>query len=451
MYVNDGVCDYELCCDGSEEWAGVGGITCENRCVAMGKEYRRKAGERARGEMAALKRKQELVTEAQRTRLLVEDHIRDLEVQVRGLEEKEGIAKREFEDVERREKYRVLSGGSQKATRTTVLAKLAKSRVEELRGTLSKEVTKKEAAKSKLKQLEAILAAFKEEYNPNFNDEGVKRAVKAWEDYAATSPIGADPMSDDPDLETVQKPDSEETSGINWEEWEKEEEESDVEALYRFEAYLPPSLRSWIGEKVTHVRHLLVQNGILADTTKRDASESKAVTTARDAWNTVKSEKEARQKKINDLGSDLEKDYGPDDAFRALKDTCISINAGEYNYELCYMNKVSQKSLKNGGDTNLGSFKRLEKVTVDEDEGVDGRGLGKGERWAMVFENGQQCWNGPQRSTTVIMRCREKGEVWRVVEAEKCIYRMEVGTPAVCEEGEGNEQQVVKADVRDEL
>nr|5JQP_B Chain B, Glucosidase 2 subunit beta-like protein [Thermochaetoides thermophila DSM 1495] len=41
MYVNDGVCDYELCCDGSDEYAHAGGVQCENRCAAIGKEYRR--------------------------------------------------------------------------------------------------------------------------------------------------------------------------------------------------------------------------------------------------------------------------------------------------------------------------------------------------------------------------------------------------------------------------
>ncbi|EXK24263.1 protein kinase C substrate 80K-H [Fusarium oxysporum f. sp. melonis 26406] len=38
LYVNDGVCDYDLCCDGSEEYKGVGGVRCENRCSEIGKE-----------------------------------------------------------------------------------------------------------------------------------------------------------------------------------------------------------------------------------------------------------------------------------------------------------------------------------------------------------------------------------------------------------------------------
>jgi len=54
--------------------------------------------------------------------------------------------------------------------------------------------------------------------------------------------------------------------------------------------------------------------------------------------------------------------------------------------------------------------------------------------WVLLFyENGQHCWNGPHRSTQIILACAEKDEIWKVAEQEKCVYRMEVGTPAVCE------------------
>ena len=33
----------------------------------------------------------------------------------------------------------------------------------------------------------------------------------------------------------------------------------------------------------------------------------------------------------------------------------------------------------------------------------------------------------------MVLACAEKDEIWKVAEEEKCVYRMEVGTPAVCE------------------
>lgn len=90
----------------------------------------------------------------------------------------------------------------------------------------------------------------------------------------------------------------------------------------------------------------------------------------------------------------------------------------------------------------MGNFVSVDRVVVDDEVPPDGKGLGKGERVALRYENGQHCWNGPNRSTFVVLACAEKDEVWKVTEEEKCVYRMEVGTPAVCgvqgkEEGEG--------------
>ena len=67
----------------------------------------------------------------------------------------------------------------------------------------------------------------------------------------------------------------------------------------------------------------------------------------------------------------------------------------------------------------------------------------------MKYENGQHCWNGPNRQTTVVLACAETDEIWKVTEQEKCMYRMDVGTPAVCQKetsaSNGN------SDAKDEL
>lgn len=121
-------------------------------------------------------------------------------------------------------------------------------------------------------------------------------------------------------------------------------------------------------------------------------------------------------------------------------------DSGEYTYEMCWMDKTTQKPKKGGAHTGMGNFVRLERIMVDEEVPPDGKGLGSGERLAMKYENGQHCWNGPARSTTVVLACAEKDEIWKVVEEEKCVYRMEVGTPAVCETGVSK-----KESVKDEL
>lgn len=57
QFVNDGVCDYELCCDGSEEYDGVGGVKCPDKCGEIGKEWRRLDEVKQKTMRAALKKK----------------------------------------------------------------------------------------------------------------------------------------------------------------------------------------------------------------------------------------------------------------------------------------------------------------------------------------------------------------------------------------------------------
>ena len=208
---------------------------------------------------------------------------------------------------------------------------------------------------------------------------------------------------------------------------------TDKSPVYEFENYLPPTIRTWLDSKLRDLRVMLIENGILAETSSTNPSESKAVQEAKKRVDSARKDLEKAQKDRDGHQEDLGKDWGVDDVFRALKGQCVSTEAGEYTYEVCFMEKTTQKPKKGGGNTNMGNFVSLEKVFVDEDVAADGRGLGSGERIAMKHENGQHCWNGPNRSTTVILACSEQNELWKIMEEAKCVYRMEVGTPAVCE------------------
>ena len=156
------------------------------------------------------------------------------------------------------------------------------------------------------------------------------------------------------------------------------------------------------------------------------------MTDARSSLKAAEDELNDNKNALNGHEEDLRRDYGLNDVFRALKGLCVSKDSGEYTYELCWMEQTKQKSKKRGGDTGMGSFVRFDTVTVDDDVPPDGKGLGSGERVALRYENGQHCWNGPNRSTLVVLACAESDEIWKISEEEKCVYRMEVGTPAVC-------------------
>ncbi|KAL2264479.1 hypothetical protein VTK26DRAFT_44 [Humicola hyalothermophila] len=429
-YVNDGVCDYELCCDGSDEFAHAGGVQCEDRCDAIGKEYRRVQEERRQVRERSAKKKRTLAKEARELRRRVEAKVATLKEEIKNLEVKKVELQKKFEEVERSERNRVVKI-EQQGGKLGVLVSLAKNRISQLRAALDQVLDQRDDLQDRVDQLEDILTKFKEEYNPNFNDEGVKAAVKSWEDYAAAQTEEKSSALSDADIMEMLKEDGE-TSGINWAEFEGEDA-SDVDIVYNWEAYLPRPVSSFIHSKLDVVREWAIENGILADTRSK-AGESRLVKAARDALDAAKNDHSSKTSALEEQQRDLEKDYGPDDIFRALKGKCISSDVGEYEYELCWVDRTTQKSKKGHGNTNMGNFVRIDKELADEEERADGKGLGKGERMVLRYENGQGCWNGPNRRTDVWLACAETDELWRVTEAEKCVYKMEVGTPAACED-----------------
>jgi protein kinase C substrate 80K-H len=429
MYVNDGVCDYDLCCDGTEEYGKFGGVKCANKCAEIGKEWRRIEKERKDAHDRAFKRRGAMAKDALALRHAVEAKITTLTGEIRNLEVKRDSLRTKLQETERQERGRIVQ--SEGSGKLGVLTGLARSRVNELRDTLGMVLSERTELKEKVAELEGILSAFKEEYNPNFNDEGVKKAVRGWEDYAAKKVDDAKTALNEADVLDVMKEDSE-TSGINWKEFE-EDDVTDTDILYNFEAYLPAPFRDFLHDRLTGLRVWLIENGILADTAA-SKGESTLVKAAREAHDSAENDLKNKKRELDDQQKDLSKDYGVDDIFRSLKSKCVSTDSGEYTYELCWLDKTSQKSKKGGGMTTMGKFERIDWAMADEEERHDGKGLGRGKRMVLRYENGQHCWNGPNRRTDVWLACAETEELWRVSEMEKCVYRMEVGTPAACEE-----------------
>lgn len=184
---------------------------------------------------------------------------------------------------------------------------------------------------------------------------------------------------------------------------------------------------------------------MLADAPK--GAESRIVVAAREALEATTKEVISAKDKLAEKERDLAKDYGADDVFRALQGKCVSTESGEYMYELCWLDRTTQKQKRGGGSgTNMGNFNRIDWADADEEDRPDGKGLGSGRRMVLRYEGGTSCWNGPQRRTDVWLACSETEELWRISEAEKCVYRMEVGTPAACDVVEVAEASGVEKD-----
>lgn len=163
--LNDGVCDYDLCCDGSDEYK-LGG--CENKC----KEIHRQLEEYKHNKLSFLKKasvkKERTIKIAHEKRLKLIENLRKLEQKVPELRSKCNSLKLQSENLDDADES-VFDHLQDYFGGLADKVKLHK------RDILHQE--------SKLQALETILNFLSTHYNPNFNDAAVKEAIQKFQEY----------------------------------------------------------------------------------------------------------------------------------------------------------------------------------------------------------------------------------------------------------------------------
>ena len=89
-------------------------------------------------------------------------------------------------------------------------------------------------------------------------------------------------------------------------------------------------------------------------------------------------------------------------------------------YELCIMDKATQKSKQNGQDVHLGEFSKWSAQKKDSIYSYQ------------IYERGLGCWNGPSRSVALELICGVDMKLISVSEPSKCEYIMKLECPAAC-------------------
>lgn len=129
---------------------------------------------------------------------------------------------------------------------------------------------------------------------------------------------------------------------------------------------------------------------------------------------------------IKNIVENLEKDYGLHQEFATLDGQCLEYEDKEYIYKLCVFQKVTQKSKNGGGEVGLGNWG--EWAGVDDKYSI------------MKYTNGVGCWNGPNRMTTVHIQCGLETKLLSVTEPYRCEYKIELSTPAACDDSSTQQQ-----------
>ncbi|CAL9163509.1 unnamed protein product [Musa hybrid cultivar] len=128
------------------------------------------------------------------------------------------------------------------------------------------------------------------------------------------------------------------------------------------------------------------------------------------------------QSRISGLSEKLKHDFGKEKDFYSFYDRCFENKQNKYIYKVCPFKKASQ--VEGHSSTQLGRWENF-----DESYRV------------MQFSNGDRCWNGPDRSLKVRLRCGLKDDLADVDEPSRCEYVAILSTPIICLEEKLKELQ----------
>ncbi|KAL6073170.1 Glucosidase 2 subunit beta [Balamuthia mandrillaris] len=149
-------------------------------------------------------------------------------------------------------------------------------------------------------------------------------------------------------------------------------------------------------------------------------------------------EERAMKHKVKEKTKEVEEnalnaDFGPGNVFLPLHGKPLSITTAQYTYTVTPFVDAKQ------GSTSLGKWSSWANTEGSSDD--------QNKYKTMIFENGDKCWGGPNRSLHLFLECGAENAVEDAQEPNKCEYTMRLKTPAACSEAE---LEALKQELADE-
>lgn len=413
--VNDGICD---CCDGSDEY--LGRKSCVNNCLEIGRAAREEAARLAELLQVGKQLRAELGQEGQKLKNEKQVKLNELQKSKDEAEklkaEKEEL-KKKIEEAESKalEYYRELERELQKKKSEAEAEKQKEEALENFKKLDSNQDGIIDVAEIQTRQ------SFDRDRNGEVSEEEAKLFLnnedsvdvnvfldKSWSlmkpflqlDSGLYKPPAAGSDAEQLQHDNEEQDEGEAGDGEAEEENENEDEEYDDVAEKQQEEEV-------VDERVPY-----------DEETQKLVDEA---TDARQQFTEADNNVRSINDQIRDLEASLKKDFGPDEEFATLEGQCFEYQDHEYVYKLCPFDKTLQIPKSSSMDTNLGKWSRWD-------------GPSSNPYVLMLYENGQNCWNGPNRSTRVRLSCGTENKITSVSEPNRCEYAFDFETPAACRE-----------------
>jgi protein kinase C substrate 80K-H len=397
--VNDFICD---CCDGSDEWDS--GVQCPNVCDALGAKAREAAKQKRAIYASGYAKRTEMSKQGAKS---MEEKKSELGKLKKELEELEPLKASTEEAKNKAEQTEKEAKDKEDSAWNTVREEKHRQRAQELFSQL--DVDKDQ--KISMKDLQSFKELDSDADEKVSEDEAKSYLINAEEvDFEAflsssytqlaslfkkPKPLEEPPTKKE---ETTEAPPTEDETAPPEASETDEDLEDDIEPE-------PPVEKDAEDQKPPYTAET---QALIDEAEKARQAHREAMDKVNDLETTIK-----------DSESFLEFEYGPDHAWAPLKGQCFELNVAQYIYKLCLFDRATQKDKNGYSETTLGNWRKWAGPESDKYS-------------AQLYDKGQSCWNGPERSTHVEIVCGEETRLMEANEPAKCEYRFVLESPAAC-------------------
>ncbi|XP_038075043.1 glucosidase 2 subunit beta-like isoform X1 [Patiria miniata] len=441
--VNDGICD---CCDASDEYKGPGATQCSNNCRELG----RADLERRQQEIILMNQgfdvRQEYIKQGIEKKAEREESLKKLreekEVADQLKDEKERL-KQEAESPEKEAKdaHKAVWDAQQAVLREERDKQRANEAFDELDADRNGLITPDELADHKEfdsdgdgevseEEAKVVLGGVDQVIKPTFTASVwavIKDKYKSEKDQVTPedpSPVPSPPedvnegdaSEEDLDMGDHGDMNDEDEEDFADEDDEDEEFDDDLDEGELMEKYAKHRADY---EKKKEVKGKGEDGEEMPEYDEATKKLIEVADAAREEFKEAEKQVNDLKKSIEDIEKLMNVDLGPQQEFEPLQKQCYEYTDREYTYKLCPFDKTSQRPKAGGSETQLGNWGQW--------EGPDENKYSK-----MKYTRGRNCWNGPDRSTLVILRCGLENKLVSASEPERCTYEFQFETPSLC-------------------